>query len=899
MKKILRVALVAAALASTTAARAQLTATLTSVPAPFSNAETALATASSLTLVITNLSTTTLHRLDIAFPSTGYDTPAGSSSGWTPKGTRPSGGKVGYVRFTTVCGTAGLAPNASATFTVTFVTPNTPTAADLTTTNFVVTGSNQSEVTGNPDPPCGGAMLAQSTTSFTAAVKTLLVTNGQVTSTTSFFAAPGTVTTSWRVTNLSSSTKYGVTVSVVATPAASSTSCTTVNQVVSGLYGTVTCTHVLSAGGSYVFAASASGRGSAGGAVNATAVGAYALPTRGSTPVVVQVGTPSATWTQATLVQGRRLPYTVVLSVVNSSTFTISKVALTGSVPGALTVSSAKAAVPAGSTLTYAGIKNNAPTFTGTLAAGATATLTLQLTGTAPATTGTYATQTTLTASNNATAVSSGQVRFVVPLPDIAGLTLLSDTTGQTLAWANTSGSGSTHDGVVIFRTAASTVPPLPSDFVDYKATPTAAVAYADRGSSTATTFTESTIGAYNYRVCNHDASFVYSDCSTGFGTGNGYVDSTVAPSGGWTHQLGAETLVQIGAIASGRAAVPTHRPDVTVLDLVTGRRLVDPVALPAGSLPPFNSPSAKLANGRTAAFIADQGGNITAVDLDTGVLYWHASKAGESFTAGVAGVTRADASAAFRAAYPMDVLFLGSATTGKVYAIDATNGATLWTVGAGASVYALIQYDSGTNYLYAPTSGAGIVALDLGASSPTTAARVPATWTNPGGTYRTYCVRPPVAGTLGCIDTSGLLRVLDRTTGALKAQLVTGVASPTQLSRVLNGTPGFVVGSSSQTLRVTGNASLTSLAAGGRWTPGQTLSPQYVNSAAGWIMVAASDLRLHKLSSETGMEIGQSAPITARAPGLLLGPPAFDAATQHFIFGTSEGRVWAIPANF
>jgi hypothetical protein len=188
-------------------------------------------------------------------------------------------------------------------------------------------------------------------------------------------------------------------------------------------------------------------------------------------------------------------------------------------------------------------------------------------------------------------------------------------------------------------------------------------------------------------------------------------------------------------------------------------------------------------------------------------------------------------------------------------------------------------------------------VALDLGPSSPIVAARPAVSFANPGGNYRQFCVRTPVATALGCVDTSGVLRVLDRTSGAVRAQLATGVSSPSMLSKVQNGTPGFVLGNSSQVLRVTANATLTTLSAGGRWQPsGQVLSPLFVNSAAGWIMVASSDLRLHKLSSETAGDLGTSPAITTRTTGVHLGPPAYDSTNQRFVFGTSEGRVWSVP---
>jgi outer membrane protein assembly factor BamB len=192
------------------------------------------------------------------------------------------------------------------------------------------------------------------------------------------------------------------------------------------------------------------------------------------------------------------------------------------------------------------------------------------------------------------------------------------------------------------------------------------------------------------------------------------------------------------------------------------------------------------------------------------------------------------------------------------------------------------------------------VVALDLSSSTTATPPGRATTWTSPPGNHRVACVRTTVASAIACVDTSGTLRVLDRSRGTILGQFSTGVSGPLALARVVNGTPGFVVSSLSQVLRVTGNATLTTLSAvPGYQSNGQKLSPFYLNSAAGWILVASTDLRVHKLSSETGQEIGQSAPITSRTTGMLLGTPSYDTTNNRFIFGTSEGRVWAIPANF
>jgi outer membrane protein assembly factor BamB len=303
------------------------------------------------------------------------------------------------------------------------------------------------------------------------------------------------------------------------------------------------------------------------------------------------------------------------------------------------------------------------------------------------------------------------------------------------------------------------------------------------------------------------------------------------------------------------------------------------------------------ISNGRLALFAADQSGRVTAVDVEAGTILWQTTKTNESFVAGVSGITRAFGHPSFQAAYSMDVLLLGSATSGNVLMVNALTGATLWTVSAGAQVRALVTYDSNTNRFYVPTT-AGVAAFDLTGSSPSTRAAALAGWTNPGGNYSLYCARTWDVGTIACIDRSGVMRLLDAATGAVRTTYASGLTAPSTLIRFSGTSPGFVIGSSSQIQRLAAAASPYTLTRLGAWSASgsATISSALVLSVSGYVIVASSDGSLHRLRLSDATWLAQSPAVPAVVSGRLLGPVSYDTTHGLLVFGTSEGRVWAIP---
>jgi outer membrane protein assembly factor BamB len=438
----------------------------------------------------------------------------------------------------------------------------------------------------------------------------------------------------------------------------------------------------------------------------------------------------------------------------------------------------------------------------------------------------------------------------------------------------------------------------VPADFVDYgvPANRPADFFFEAGEASTTDTLADPALGAYNYRVCNRDRLFVYSNCNSGFWNGAGWLDSAVAPTSGWTHQLGGAVLLLPGIIPGNRIGVATNVPSLAVIDAATGDRTFDPV--PLSALPAAGTPAAQIGDGRLLLFAADTGGGVTAFDLGAGTIAWSSPKTGESFVAGVTGIIRRTASPGYQAAYDRDILFLAS-TTGRVLAVDCATGATLWSVdtGVAAGVRGKPYYDSVTNRLFVATNGGGVLAYDIGLSNPASAPPLAAGFVNPGGTYRLSCGRVPSAATdFACVDVTGVLRVLTTATGNVRATLATGVSSPSALAGIGGATPGFVVSNASRVVRILAAGSPPVLTPAGQWSPGLTLSPSQTIAARGAIYVGASDRRLHKLAIADASDTGAFVSINPQPASVLLGPPGVDVVNEMFFFGTDDGRLWAVP---
>jgi hypothetical protein len=603
-------------------------------------------------------------------------------------------------------------------------------------------------------------------------------------------------------------------------------------------------------------------------------------------------------WAPAALVPPRvGAPYLFSLQIQNQAAYAVTQVRIDNPQPASFTGLAADAATCTSASLGTVASGSGYLIFSGSLSPGAATTLCFLFTGVpsvAQKTSYPFTVSVTRSGGSPATTAYGRTVRIDVPLPDVTSPTVLSNAGGQQLRWVNAGRADAPHDGVVIFRDLAPAVPTLPADYVDYRLSPVDDLLYADAGYSTVASLADASPGVYNYRICNHDQDFVYSNCNSGFWNGQGWLDSAVPTPGGWTDQLGGAIYDLPGVVPGLTVAVATNAPDAVILDAASGDWVDAPVGLSA--LPSRYTPVAPLADGRTLFFAADVAGTVTALDVSTGSVSWQVFETGESFVAGISGVTRKYAAAAFRAAYASDVLFLGS-TSGRLFALNASTGAAYWFVDAGAAIRAATRYDGATNRLYVPTAS-GIVAYDLGTSGPTQPPAQATGWTRPGGDYRVGCAAGLASTDIACADVTGTVRILDKTTGAVKASLATTVTSPSTLWPVGGSSPGYVLSSAASVQRLLVGGSPLAITVAGEYAPGVTLSPVVVFTSEDSIYVGGSDNMLHKLAlgdaSDTGLGVA-IAPEAAGVTTVQIGPPAYDGVNQQFLFGTDDGRIWAV----
>ena len=85
-----------------------------------------------------------------------------------------------------------------------------------------------------------------------------------------------------------------------------------------------------------------------------------------------------------------------------------------------------------------------------------------------------------------------------------------------------------------------------------------------------------------------------------------------------------------------------------------------------------------------------------------------------------------------------------------------------------------------------------------------------------------------------------------------------------------------------------------SSITVTGTWIPGSTLSPALVYTSTGFIYVTASDKKIHKVSIASMTESG-SVSVSSQAPTVFLGPPTYVFTNNLFIFGSSDGHLWAV----
>jgi len=297
---------------------------------------------------------------------------------------------------------------------------------------------------------------------------------------------------------------------------------------------------------------------------------------------------------------------------------------------------------------------------------------------------------------------------------------------------------------------------------------------------------------------------------------------------------------------------------------------------------------------------VGTDSGTVYALNGATGAVLWQAASLGDAIGGAAAVQFWADSDAAFQAAHPTDVVFVGtsnaSATNNRVYALDALTGAVRWTFNGDGGV----AVDRVTGYLWADG----------------TQNRLWVTTRSNGGTQPSVWVLSTVDGSvqasfsLGDVTTMGwswdASHVYFTTAGGGLEAIDTATLALAWSSPLALGSP--VVGYVLEHYETRGLLYLTTqdgtvrgarLNDGGvpptvTWQtsiPGATV-PSVVGSQ-GVLYVGASDGKVHKLRLSDGVDLAQ---VTVGDGSQAVTSIAVDAVGGLVWAATAGGRLFALP---
>jgi outer membrane protein assembly factor BamB len=349
-------------------------------------------------------------------------------------------------------------------------------------------------------------------------------------------------------------------------------------------------------------------------------------------------------------------------------------------------------------------------------------------------------------------------------------------------------------------------------------------------------------------------------------------------------------------ALASGNIGVGKYRVGTGWwIDDVILRRYVNPE--------PTSALGAEQPNSGGAVIGGDQGtggpstGTVYSLDVTTGVANWTVTPGGDMFQASASVQMRTLATSGFQSTYTTDVVFAAtrntSLTNNKIFALRATDGATLWTF-----------------------NGTGTYSIDYIVGQP----------------YVDYARdRLYVASRAGAVGTQQSLWVINTLNGALVQSLALGhlQASPT-LSYDGNtvyvaSTAGTLYAINANTLTQKWTFALGATAINGFvWEDFNTAGKLYFSTADGnvWSVqdlgatavqlwktavagaangipldnyyVGSSDGKVHQLNLVTGLDLKQF-PAVGALDGTTVGALSTETGNEIFA-GTSGGRIFKIP---
>ncbi|MFL5351873.1 PQQ-binding-like beta-propeller repeat protein [Archangium sp.] len=508
-------------------------------------------------------------------------------------------------------------------------------------------------------------------------------------------------------------------------------------------------------------------------------------------------------------------------------------------------------------------------------------------------------------------------------MPEVDALVAVAGQGRNSLVWTNPSD----HDGVLVLRaagTAPNTVPEPGRRYAAGEVLGNATVAYSDE-LSVASTFEDTGLTngtAYVYRVYNHDSLYRYSPGNTPQSLGLKSVPSSRASGQPlWCYSAGFSTLQQpitelgVGIFTSNTSGRVTANLTNTSTPSLDGNERWRPVQLQGPVQSRF--PIVPL-SGRSGQYIVtgDQAGYAQAIRTDTGELLWRSTTSLgtiQSFPV-VQLYNTTSTNAAYKAAFlNRDIAFfatrLSTGTNNKVVALDAANGAPVWTYAPGdlgmVSGGMMIDYTYNRLYVGARSNGGSLASVRvLDSLTGSELARL-SLGDIDFGIVRYGSTTPPVAlvtnsdGTVYGLD---MVAMSVLWSASVASRPSASVPAFSQYARPVNN--GFVVsilGATDTDGRVERwgiTTTSTGTTVSKLWsTPIPSPSGTFSATIGGVqrLYVGGKDEKVHELDFTTGADGKQ-----VSLPGALaMGTPTVDTTVSRLHVGTQDGRVCAFPVPF
>jgi outer membrane protein assembly factor BamB len=613
---------------------------------------------------------------------------------------------------------------------------------------------------------------------------------------------------------------------------------------------------------------------------------------------------------------------TVTWTVTNSSAVGIKRVTVVNPDSGIWqTPSTANVTCPtAGCTWTRTGLRWDAPSSSCYLDNGESCDFPVTFarvgTATTPASTTDYSFRVDLLDVYNITTNKYTTETVVVATtpPDVTKFTATSGNGKVTLYWTNPA----THDGVLILRVtgdATTCSPPdtSPEDGREYTAGNTignATVVYTDKNSSPVTSYQNSglTNGTkYCYKVYNHDTDFIYATGDVPSVNGlRGMPTSGVEPNPKWVYSVGVATMLTPTVNPGVGVYTASNLGYVNALSTSTGNELWRPSDV--GGAIQNKMTVTTLSTGQGPwIFTGAQNGYGYAINASNGQVVWSTdlrTNPTDIIMAAPIIHSRRFGSSSFNAKYAYDLVYFVtrndtaiSRTNNKVFALNATNGAIVWTFNqSGGNNVDMIVAPPAMDYFhdklfvmsYAGAAGnqPSLWVLDLLNDGALLASYNYGDLDAPGtfsGSSRAYISFPARSGIVYSLNTSDY---------AQRWTWDTGAGAGNSFSQLVRTTDGFAFAGAGKVYRIADNGTYASQT----WAVSVAgPSSVLVTSSENTMHVGSSDGKLYQLAySDGSVQYYKTLGSAAGSPG-----GDISAGSAGIVVGTLGGSVFKFATPF